>query len=103
MTPKAEPFYEGLEERRLNVSHHVRQILTLSEIYEPGQRARAIVDAVEFQAFSCECMTNLLEQRQRVLPESAALRLTGCQDLVELELPEPTLGLYDPDTGPAGS
>jgi transposase len=100
LTPKAEPFYQGLAERRLNVVHHVRKIVALSEIYGPEQTARAIVDALEFQAFSCEYIANLLEQRQRLLPEPGALHLTRRQDLLELELPEPNLGLYDPDADP---
>ena len=44
----------------------------------------------------------LLEQRQRLLPEPAALHLTRRADLLELDLPEPDLGLYGPhDAGPA--
>jgi hypothetical protein len=100
LTPKAEPFYQGLAERRLNVLHHVRKIVALSEIYGGEKTARALEDALEFQAFSCEYITNLLEQRQRLLPEPGALHLTRRQDLLELELPEPNLGLYDPDTPP---
>ena len=94
LTPRAEAFYQGLAERRLNVLHHVRRILALSEIYGPEMTARAITDALEFQAFSCEYIANLLEQRQRLLPEPGALHLTRRQDLLELELPEPNLGLY---------
>jgi len=100
LTPKAEPFYQGLVERRLNVLHHVRKIVALSEIYGCEKTARAVEDALEFQAFSCEYIANLLEQRQRLLPEPGALHLTRRQDLLELELPEPNLGLYDPDTSP---
>jgi transposase len=96
LTPKAEAFYMGLAERRLNVLHHVRKIVALSEIYGPEHTRRAIEDALEFQAFSCEYVANLLEQRQRLLPEPGALHLTRRQDLLDLELPEPNLGLYDP-------
>jgi len=95
LTAKAEAFYQGLAERRLNVLHHVRKIVALSEIYGPEQTARAIEDALEFQAFRCEYIANLLEQRQRRLPEPGALHLTRRQDLLELELPEPNLGLYE--------
>ena len=95
LTPKAEPFYQGLAERRLNVLVHVRKIVALSEIYGPEHTRRAIEDALEFQAFSCEYIANLLEQRQRLLPEPGALHLTRRQDLLDLELPEPNLGLYD--------
>jgi transposase len=101
LTPKAEAFYQGLGDRRLNVLHHVRKIVALSEIYGPETTARAIQDALEFQAFSCEYIANLLEQRQRLLPEAGALHLTRRQDLLELELPEPNLGLYGTDSAPA--
>ena len=69
--------------------------MALTEIYGQDKAARAIEDALEFQAFSCEYIANLLEQRQRQLPEPGALHLTRRQDLLELELPEPNLGLYD--------
>jgi transposase len=97
-TPKAEVFYKGLTERRLNVLHHVRQIVALAEIYGADKTARAIEDALEFQAFSCEYIANILEQRQRILPEPGALHLTRRQDL--LELPEPNLWLYDTHENP---
>jgi transposase len=100
LTPRAERFYEGLAERRLNVLHHIRQIVALAEIYGSERTARAIEDALEFQAFSCEYIANLLEQRQRILPEPGALHLTRRQDLLELELPEPNLGLYDTHENP---
>ena len=100
LSPKAEAFYLGLAERRLNVLHHVRKIVALSEIYGAEQTRRAIEDALEFQAFSCEYVANLLEQRQRRLPEPGALHLTRRQDLLDLELPEPNLGLYSTDDNP---
>ncbi len=98
LTPKAQAFYQGLVERRLNILHHVRKIVALSEIYGIEKTARAIQDALEFQAFSCEYIANLLEQRQRLLPEPGALHLTRRQDLLDLELPEPDLGLYEEKT-----
>jgi transposase len=100
LTPKAEVFYQELGQRRLNLMHHVRKIVALSEIYGTDKTARAIEDAVEFQAFSCEYVANLLEQRQRLLPQPAALHLTRRADLLELELPEPNLGLYGPQPPP---
>jgi hypothetical protein len=100
LSPKAETFYRQLKDRRFNVLHHVRQIVALSEIYGRDKVARAIEDALEFQAFSCEYIANLLEQQDRFLPEPAALKLTRGQDLLELELPEPDLGLYEPEPPP---
>jgi len=59
---------------------------------------RAIADAVEYQAFSSEYIANILEQRARCLPEPGALHLTRREDLLELELPEPDLSIYDTET-----
>jgi len=94
LTPRAERFYQGLAERRLNAAHHVRKIVALSEIYGAEPAARAIDDALEFEAFSCEYIANILEQRRRVLPEPGALHVTRRQDLLELELPEPDMSVY---------
>jgi hypothetical protein len=89
-----------MAERRLNVLHHVRQIVALAEIYGSDKTARAIEDALEFQAFSGQYVANLLEQRQRILPEPGALHLTRRQDLLDLELPEPNLGIYETHENP---
>jgi hypothetical protein len=72
----------------------------LAEIYGADKTARAIEDALEFQAFSGEYIANLLEQRQRMLPEPGALHLTRRQDLLDLELPEPNLALYETHENP---
>jgi transposase len=100
LTPRAERFYQALAERKLNVTHHVRKIVALSEIYGIEPAARAIDDALEFAAFSCEYIANLLEQRRRVLPEPGALHVTRRQDLLELELPEPDMSAYGGASAP---
>jgi len=62
-----------------------------------------MADAFAFQAFSCEYIANILESRQRLLPEPAALHLTRRQDLLDLEMPEPDLSAYEPaDSAPQG-
>ncbi len=94
LSPRAEAYYQALEQRRLNPRHHVQKIVALSEIYDSEAVARALEDAFTFQAFSCEYIANLLEQRQRLLPEPGALHLTRRQDLLELDMPEPDLSLY---------
>ncbi|MGH8532755.1 MAG: IS21 family transposase [Gammaproteobacteria bacterium] len=95
LSPKAQEYYQELQQRRLNPRHHLRQIVALSEIYGADNVARAMEDAFTFQAFSCEYIANLLESRARQLPEPSALHLTRRQDLLELEVPEPNLSLYD--------
>jgi transposase len=99
LSPQAEAYYKALAERRLNPRHHVQKIVALSEIYGTEAVARAMADAFTFQAFSCEYIANLLESRQRLLPEPTALQLTRRQDLLELDMPEPDLTLYQADIG----
>jgi transposase len=97
LSPKAEAYYRALQLRRLNARHHVTQIVALSEIYGTEAVARALDDALAFDAVSCEYIANLLESRARTLPEPGALHLTRRADLLDLELPEPDLDLYDTD------
>ena len=83
------------KQRRLNPKHHVQKIVALSELYGVEAVARALEDAFTYQAFSCEYIANLLQQRQHPPQEPGALHLTRQQDLLELELPAPDLSLYD--------
>lgn len=94
LSPKAEAYYRQLEQRRMNPRHHIRQIVALSEMYGHEAVSRAIEDAFHFQAFSCEYIANLLEQRRRRLPEPGALHLTRNQDMLELSIEMPDLSLY---------
>ena len=91
----AEDYYRQMETRRLNPRQHARKIVALSEIYGSDEVDRALRDALEFEAFSCEYIANLLEQRRRVLPEPGALHLTRRTDLLELELPPADLNHYE--------
>ena len=95
LTPRAEEYYRQLQERRLNPAVHIRKIIALTEIYGEGAVARAIDDALEYQAFSSEYITNILEQRARMLPAPGALHMTRREDLLDLELPVPDLSVYD--------
>jgi hypothetical protein len=70
----------------------------LSEIYGIEKVARAMEDAFSFQAFSCEYIANLCEQRSRLLPEPGALHLTRREDLLELEVEQPDLSIYQNHT-----
>jgi len=95
LCPQAPAYYEQLQERRLNARHHVQKILALLEIYPADKLIRALQDAHEHQAYSCEYIANLLEQRARPLPEPGALHLTRAADLLELDLPAPDLSVYE--------
>jgi transposase len=92
---RAEEYYRQLQQRRLNPKHHVQKIVALSEVYGAEAVARAMEDAFTYQAFSCEYIANILQQRQNPPQEPGALHLTRQQDLLDLELPAPDLSLYD--------
>jgi len=94
LSPKSALYYQKLEQRRMNPYHHVQKIVALSEIYSPEAVARALEDAFTFQAFSCEYIANLLEQRTRRLPEPGALHLTRREDLLDLTVESPDLSIY---------
>lgn len=94
LSPKAQEFYQELERRRFNPLPHIRKMVALSEIYKKEDVARALEDALVFKACSSEYVANLLEQRARKLPEPSALHLTRRQDLLDIEIPEPNLKIY---------
>jgi hypothetical protein len=99
LSPRAAEYYQRLEEKRGNPRHHVQKIVALSEIYGVEKVQRALEDAWAYQAFSCEYIANLLEQRERPVVQPGALHLTRQQDLLELDLPAPDLSLYESEEG----
>jgi transposase len=95
LCPRAQDYYRELEKRRMSPHHHVQKIVALSEIYGTEAVQRAMEDAFFFQAFSCEYIANLLEQRSRHLPEPGALHPTRREDLLDLDVQQPDLSLYE--------
>ena len=98
LSPKAPDYYRELDKRRMNPRHHVQKIVALSEIYGTDKVQRAMDDAFCFQAFSCEYIANLLEQRANLLPEPGALHLTRREDLLEIDVQQPDLSIYENST-----
>jgi transposase len=95
LSPQAEAYARKLEEKRLNSPHHIRQIVALSEIYGAEKVERALQDALSFEAFGCEYIANILEQRARPTTPPGALHLTRRQDLLDLDLPPADLTPYE--------
>ena len=91
---RAHDYYRELKNRRINTLHHLRKIVAFSEIYDVDSVARAMEDAFEFQAFSCEYIANLLEQRNRTVPEPGALHLTRREDLLDISVEPPDMNIY---------
>jgi transposase len=96
---RAHEYYGHLNDKRFNAKHHVQKIVALAEIYGNEAVHRAITDGFEFKAFSSEYIANILEARARLLPDPGALHLTRGQDLLELEIADPDLSIYDTKQG----
>jgi hypothetical protein len=92
----AAAYYEGLTARRLDARSHLRKILALAQIYGNEAAAPAVEDALSFNAFSSEYIAHLLQARARSKAEPVSpLSLTRRADLLELDLPEPDLSVYE--------
>ena len=74
-----------------------RKIVALADVYGAEKVARALADALCYHAFSSDYIANILEQRERRLPEPGPLHLARKQDLLDLELPDPDLSVYGAD------
>lgn len=101
LSPQAETYYLKLQERHFNAPHHVRKIVALSDIYGQEPVARALSDALHYEAFASDYIANLLEQRAHFTPEASALHLTRREDLLDIRLQAPDLSIYQdaPDSG----
>lgn len=95
LSPKAQLYFEQLEKRRLNAFVHMRKIVALSEIYSEEAVRAAMDESFVFEAFSSEYIANILERRNRHEKGKGALSLTRNQDLLDLEIEKPNLGIYD--------
>jgi len=95
LCPQAELYCRKLQEKRLNAPHHIQKIVALSEIHGPDPIARALQDALLFEAIGCEYIANILQQRQHPAATPGALHLTHRQDLLDLEIPAPDLSPYE--------
>ena len=97
ISARAQSYREGLEAKHVNARVRLRKILALVDLHGKEAVARALDDGLELQAFSAEYVAHILSARRRIGEEPAALQLTRRADLLELELPEPDLSIYDRD------
>jgi len=87
-------YHQGLQQRSLNELSHVRKILALAEYHDRDSVLHALQDAAAHDAFNADYIANLLQFRSHV-DEPSALHLPGKQELLDIELPEPDLDIYD--------
>ena len=101
LSPQAEAYYRHLAERKLSWRLHLRKIVALADVYGAEKVARALADALVYHAFSSEYIANILEQRERRLPDPGPLHLARKQDLLDLQMPDPDVSIYEtPDVHP---
>lgn len=99
LSKQAAAYYDGLTARSFDARSHVRKILALVEIYSKDATARALEDALTFNAFSSEYIAHLLQARARLRTGPVSpLSLTRRADLLELDFPEPDLSIYEVKT-----
>ena len=96
--PAADPYLTGLREKRPDWRAHVKRINALAENCGRGEVARLLMDALQYGAFSSEYVLNILEARSRVRPEPGPLHVTRRGDLLDIEVPDPDLNIYDKET-----
>jgi transposase len=87
-------YYEGLQQRCTNTLSHLRKILALAQYHDRNSVLQALEDAATHNAFSAEYIANLLQFRKNTEAPSP-LHVPGKQDLLDLELPEPDLDIYE--------
>jgi len=95
LSPQAEHFHQQLCARSLNERVHINKIVALAEIYGANKVASAIDDAIPSEAFASQYIENILQQRERLVPQPGPLHLTRRSDLLDLELSPADLSLYD--------
>ncbi len=100
LCPVAEVYYQQLQQRRVNATHHIKKIVALCDIHGDEAVVRVLLDTHQQQAYSSEYVANLLEQRARFQLPPGPLHVTRGQDLLELDLPEPNLDCYQPKERP---
>jgi hypothetical protein len=99
-SPRAAAYDLTLEERRLHPHHHGRKLVALRDSYDPPAVARAMADALTYEAFSAAYSANLLEPRARFTPEASAFHLTRREDRLEVSLEPPDLRRYQATPAP---
>jgi transposase len=90
----AKDYLHGLKEKRPDYRNHVKAINALAQIYNPGEVTRAIRDAAEHHAYSADHIENLLKARSRPEIQPGPLHVTRRSDLLELDIPQPNLDIY---------
>lgn len=91
----AEKYEKGLNAKRINPKRHIRGIMQLVDRYGTEEVKKAMEDSYEIEVFSSDAVLNLIEMRQRPLPEPGAVHLSRITDCLDIEIPEVNLDIYN--------
>ena len=72
--------------------------MALLDVHGSENVLRAMEDSIQFEAFSADCVLNILETRSRPLPEAGPLHLTRKSDCLDIDLGEINLDIYNINT-----
>ena len=101
LSPRAAASSLTLEQRRLTPHQHVRKLVALRDIYGQEAVARAMADAVAYEAVASDDIANWLEPRARFIPAASALHLPRRAALLAVRLQPPALSIYHATAPPA--
>jgi transposase len=96
--PVAETYLGGLQNRRLDLAHHIRQILADLDAYGEDAVLAVMHDGCRYGAYGSDYITNQLQQKNRSSARQHPLHLSRNQDVLDIKLPKPDLSVYDPHT-----
>jgi len=91
----AEKYEKGLNSKRINPRTHIRHIMQLVEKYGSEEVKKALEDTCELEIFSADAVLNIIEMRQRPLPEPGAIHLSRKTDCLDMDIPEVDLNIYN--------
>ena len=91
----AEKYDKGLNAKRINPRTHIRKIMHFVETYGADDVKKAMEDTCLLEVFSADAVLNLIEMRNRPLPEPGAVHLSRKTDCLDIEIPEVDLSIYN--------
>ena len=91
----AEKYDKGLNAKRINPGTHIRKIMHFVEVYGADDVKKAMEDTCLLEVFSADAVLNLIEMRNRPLPEPGVIHLSRKTDCLDIELPAVDLSIYN--------
>ena len=86
---------QELKKRSVSPINDIRKIASLAQVYSEQEISQALEDSLQFGACSAEYILNILEQKQRLLPEPGPLHVSHKTDLLNIETPVPDFTVYE--------